>query len=367
MSKIFVTRPFLPKKEDFYQMIENIWASNTLTNNGQYHQELESRISDFLQVEHISLQANGTLALWSAIRALGCTGEIITTPFSFIATAHAICLNNCIPKFVDICQDGYNIDPNAIEAAITEKTSAILPVHCYGHPANVELIQKIAQKYNLKVIYDAAHAFGVSDAGGSVLRHGDMSALSFHATKVFSTVEGGAVVCKTREQKLALDQIKNFGITGETDSISVGINAKMSELHAAFGLLQLNTIDECLNERERVAKQYSLELADTTGIEYIRPEFGHRHNYSYFPILITKKSKVSRDEMYQELSKNDIYARRYFYPLITEQSSYKHFKCGEAYPNAKLTSERVLCLPIYPALKKDEVRKICNTIKGIMN
>lgn len=365
-SKIYVTKPRLPSIEAYTEMLKEIWATKSLTNNGNFHRKLEMRICEYLDHEHVSIQSNGTLALWSAIRALGCSGEIITTPFSFIATSHAIRLNNCDPVFVDIEADGYNLDPNQIERSITEKTSAILAVHCYGHLAQVDKIQKLADKYQLKVIYDAAHAFGVQDQQGSILKYGDMSAVSFHATKVFSTVEGGAIVCKTAEEKKMLDQIKNFGIVGEFNSASVGLNAKMSELHAAFGLLQLDTLDAEINRRSEIAKIYRRELHEINGIGMFKCKDTVSENNSYFPILIQSGAKLSCECIYTAMREESIYARRYFYPLITDQDSYKNVSVDHDLVNAKIRSEQVLCLPIYPDLTDQEVIRVCGLIRKLL-
>lgn len=365
-NDIFVARPNLPDFKKYTEMMSRVWETGSLTNNGEYHKKLESALCNYLEHEYISIQANGTLALWSAINALDCTGEIITTPFSFIATANAIKLNNCRPVFVDIKPSCYNIDPDQIERAITEKTSAILPVHCYGHPADTDKIHKLADKYKLKVVFDAAHAFGVTDSNGSILKHGDMSAVSFHATKVFSTIEGGAVICKTEKQKIKLDQLKNFGIVNELNSELIGLNAKMSEMHAAFGLLQLETFSDCLDRRLSISRLYKKCLSSIKHISFYDAKGVIRENNSYFPIIISEKSNLNRDELYNSLKSYGIFSRRYFHPLITEQDSYRDDGNFHKLHHAKKLSNKILCLPIYPDLADQDVIRICTAISEVM-
>lgn len=360
---IFVTQPNLPPLEEFIPYLETIWENKQFTNNGPMHQELEKKLCEFLGVEYISLFNNGTIALITAVQALDIKGEVITTPYSFVATAHSLVLNGLKPVFIDIDPKTLNMDPTKIEEAITSKTQAIMPVHCYGNPCDTQAIADIAQKHNLKVIYDAAHAFGVEDDNGSVLRHGDLSVLSFHATKVFSTFEGGAIVCNSREMKEKIDRLKNFGYIDETNINTIGSNGKMSEVNAAFGLLQLKHMDTFLLGRKRVNTFYKENLTEINGITIV-PQAGQKiANFSYFPILIEEDYPLSRDELYDLLKENNIFARRYFYPLISEFDAYKGIgkKMGTA--NAIDISLKVLCLPMYPELLENELMKIVNIIK----
>ena len=326
-EKIYVTQPYLPPLEEFIPYLEQIWANKVLTNGGPFHQQLEQALCRYLGVPHISLFSNGTLALITALQALRIQGEVITTPYSFVATAHALLWQNCTPVFVDIEPHTLNLDPAKIEAAITPQTTAILPVHCYGNPCDTAAIQKIADNYNLRVIYDAAHAFGVQDAGGSILRHGDLSVLSFHATKVFNTFEGGAIICPDAKTKLRIDQLKNFGFVDETTVVAPGINGKMSEINAAFGLLQLKHMDEALAKRQSIDEAYRKGLKDVPGIRCLQSAGEEVANYSYFPILVEEDYPLSRDALYQKLKDNNIYARRYFYPLISDFPMYRGMAC----------------------------------------
>lgn len=361
---IYVTQPNLPPLEEFIPYLEEIWAKKILTNGGPFHQQLEQALSEYLGVEHIALFANGTIALVTALQALRITGEVITTPFSFVATAHSLLWNGIKPVFVDIDSNTLNINPAQIEAAITPHTTAIMPVHCYGHPCDVNTIQKIADNYNLKVIYDAAHAFGVRDQAGSILRHGDLSVLSFHATKVFNTFEGGAIICPDAKTKQRIDHLKNFGFVDEVTVVAPGINGKMSEINAAFGLLQLNHVDHALARRQEIDSTYRNSLVDTKGIRCIDRTEESTANYSYFPIIIEDTYPLSRDELYQTLRNNNIYARRYFYPLISDFPMYRGLASAAHLPVAQEISNRVLCLPIYPALLPEEHNKITNIIKS---
>ena len=357
---IYVTQPYLPPLEEFIPYLEKIWANKILTNGGPFHQQLEQALCDYLGVKHLALFTNGTIALVSALQALRITGEVITTPYSFVATAHSLLWNGIKPVFADIDPRTLNLDPAKIEAAITPQTTAIMPVHCYGNPCDVEAIQKIADNYNLKVIYDAAHAFGVQDAGGSVLRHGDLSVLSFHATKVFNTFEGGAIICPDAKTKQRIDHLKNFGIVDETTVVAPGINGKMSEINAAFGMLQLQHINEALAKRQSVDAAYREALKGVAGISCLPRSAGTVANYSYFPILVEANYPLSRDELYQKLRDNNIYARRYFYPLITDFSMYRE-KISEKRENLSMAvaaSKKVLCLPIYPILDIVQVKRI---------
>lgn len=363
---IYVTRPSLPPLDDFIPYLEKIWDSKWLTNNGPYHKEFEKELSEYLGVKYISLFTNGTLALITALQVLRITGEVITTPFSFVATTHSLHWNGIKPVFVDIEPEYCNLDPEKIEAAITPKTTAILPVHVYGNPCNVERIQEIADVYGLKVIYDAAHAFGVKINDQSILNFGDLSVLSFHATKVFTTFEGGAIVCHDEKTKTRIDYLKNFGFAGETTVIAPGINSKMNEFQAALGLLQLKYFDDEISKVKNIAKTYRENLKDIKGLSFFNDIEGVRHNYAYFPILINKKEfGKSRDEVYEELKKHNILSRRYFYPLISQFSTYRGLPSADPknLPVAKKIAEQVLCLPIYASLYIQTVDKICDLIK----
>ncbi|RLD61981.1 MAG: DegT/DnrJ/EryC1/StrS family aminotransferase [Bacteroidetes bacterium] len=360
-KKILVTQPVLPPLEEFIPLLEDIWKSKWLTNNGKYHQQFEKQLAEFLGVKYISLFSNGTLALITALQELRITGEVITTPYSFVATTHALWWNGIKPVFVDI-EPGYcNLDPEKIEAAITPKTTAIVPVHVYGNPCNVEAIQKIADKYGLKVIYDAAHAFGVEKNGTSILNSGDLSILSFHATKVFNTIEGGAIICHDEETKKRIDYLKNFGFAGETTVIAPGINAKMNELQAAYGLIQLKTYDEQIAKRKIIADNYRELLKDVKGISFLKDIPQVKHNYAYFPIFVDeKKYGMSRDKLYEKLKRNNIFGRRYFYPLISNFSTYKGLDSArqENLSVANQIADEVICLPIYPELTGSDVKRI---------
>lgn len=362
---IYVTQPFLPELEEFIPYLQEIWASKILTNNGPMHQKLEKKLSEYLGVEHIALFNNGTIALLTALQSLRITGEVITTPYSFVATAHSLLWNRIKPIFVDIDPETFNIDPAKIEAAITPQTTAIMPVHCYGNPCDVKAIQTIADNYNLRVIYDAAHAFSVKDTGGSILRHGDLSVLSFHATKVFNTFEGGAIVCPDAKTKKRIDQLKNFGFVDEVTVVAPGINGKMSEINAAFGLLQLKHIDQAIAQRKAVDDAYREALKDTKGIKIITDAEQTVRNYSYFPVLIEKNYPLTRDELYQKLKDNNIFSRRYFYPLISDFPMYRGMPSAKKNNllSAGLVAEKVLCLPIYPSLSEEAIRKIISIIR----
>ena len=362
---IFVTQPFLPPLEEFLPYLEQIWQNKVLTNGGPFHQEFELEICDFLGVEHISLFTNGTLALVTALNALHVTGEVITTPYSFVATTHSALWNGVRPVFVDIRPDTLNIDPDKIEAAITPQTTAILAVHCYGHPCDVEAIQKIADTYNLKVIYDAAHAFGVNCHCGSVLKHGDLSILSFHATKVFNTFEGGAIVCPDLKTKLRIDHLKNFGYSDETTVVATGINGKMNELSAALGLLQLKYVNQAIDRRHEIDRIYRQGLASIPGVRCLPGSGELVSNYAYFPILVGAQYPISRDELYQRMKAIGVHTRRYFYPLISEFPMYRGLPSSNSsnLPVARQAAMEVLCLPIYPDLEAEVVKKICRFIE----
>lgn len=365
-EKIYVTQPYLPPLEEFTPYLEQIWANKVLTNGGPFHQQLEQALCDYLGVAHVALFTNGTLALITALQALRVTGEVITTPYSFVATAHALLWQNCTPVFVDVEPHTLNLDPAKIEAAITPQTTAILPVHCYGNPCNTTAIQKIADNYNLRVIYDAAHAFGVEDAGGSILRHGNLAVLSFHATKVFNTFEGGAIICPDAKTKQRINHLKNFGFADETTVVAPGINAKMSEINAAFGLLQLQHIPQVMRRRAEIDAYYREQLAQVPGITCLPPGEQATANHSYFPILVDPGYPLNRDALYEKLKKHGIHARRYFYPLITDFPMYRGLSSSDRknLPIANQCTQKVLCLPIYPTLSQDQQELVIHTIKS---
>jgi dTDP-4-amino-4,6-dideoxygalactose transaminase len=369
MSKknTYVTQPFLPPLEEMMPYLETIWSTKILTNGGPYHQQLEEELCKYLGVNYISLFNNGTIALITALQALNISGEVITTPYSFVATSNSLLWNNIKPVFVDIDPKTLNLDPKKIESAITDKTTAILPVHCYGSACDVDEIERIATKNNLKVIYDAAHAFGVNCHCGSVLNHGDLSILSFHATKVFNTFEGGAIICKDSAMKNHIDNLKNFGFVNETTVIESGINGKMSELNAAIGLAQLKHMPYALAARKKVALKYNHTLKNISGITIAEINLIENTNYSYYPILINDSFSISRDELYEALKKKNIFTRRYFYPLISDFSMYSSFDSAAAsnLPIAKKIANQILCLPIYPDLDQNIQSEIVSTIKSI--
>jgi len=367
-TNIYVTQPSLPPLEEYLKYLRQIWDSKILTNNGPFHQQLEKEMAEFLGVKYISLFANGTLALLTALQVLRITGEVITTPYSFVATTHALWWNQIKPVFVDIEPKYCNMDPEKIEAAITPQTTAILPVHVYGNPCYVERIQEIADTYGLKVIYDAAHAFGVNLNGTSILNYGDLSTLSFHATKPFTTMEGGAIVSHDEKTKQRIDYLKNFGFAGETKVIAPGINSKMNEMQAALGLIQLKHYNENIEKRRKVAEIYKSELKKIKGISALPdyPELGN-YNYIYFPIFVDEKQYgKSRDKLYNHMKRNNIYGRRYFYPLISDFPTYRglHSAKEENLSIAKEISKRVICLPIYPELKINEINRIMRLLKS---
>ncbi|WP_031597333.1 DegT/DnrJ/EryC1/StrS family aminotransferase [Ferrovum myxofaciens] len=365
---IYVTQPFLPPLEEFIPYLEKIWKSKVLTNNGPFHRELEQAQCRYLGIDYISLFANGTLALVTALQALRITGEVITTPYSFVATSHALLWNGIKPVFVDIEPDSFNLDPALIEAAITPQTTAIMPVHCYGRPCNIKAIQHIADNYNLKVIYDASHAFGVRDDGGSILRHGDLSVLSFHATKVFNTFEGGAIVCPDAKTKIRIDHLKNFGYVDELTVVAPGINGKMSEFNAALGLLQLKYVDQVLAERQRIDSAYRVKLDGILGIRFLPLPEVQSGNYAYFPILVGPEYPLSRDELNERLRQHNIYPRRYFYPLISEFPMYRGFPSArhDNLPMALEIASQVLCLPIYSELEEQEQERIAHLVSSFV-
>ena len=358
---ITVTSPLLPSLDDFIPYLEDIWDRKWLTNNGHYHQKLEQALCEYLKVPYISLFTNGTLPLMCTLQALRITGEVITTPYSFVATTHSLWWNGIKPVFVDIDPVTCNLDPEKIEAAITPKTTAIMPVHVYGKPCDTVRIQEIADKYGLKVIYDAAHAFGVEVNGKSILESGDMSTLSFHATKVYNTIEGGALVCHDEQTKKRIDYLKNFGFAGETTIVAPGINGKMDEVRSAYGLLNLKQVDSAIEARHKVAVQYRDALKDIPGIRFMEDMPGVRHNYSYFPIFINAEEYgLTRDELYFKLKENDVLGRRYFYPLISEFSTYRGLESAhpDNLPIANRIAYSVICLPIYAGLSIVYINRI---------
>ncbi|MBU3593271.1 DegT/DnrJ/EryC1/StrS family aminotransferase [Polynucleobacter sp. 71A-WALBACH] len=363
-KNIYVTQPHLPPLSEFIPYLEQIWENKVLTNGGPFHQELERALCEYLGVKYLSLFTNGTIALITALQALRITGEVITTPFSFVATSHSLLWNGIKPVFVDIDPRTLNIDPAKIEAAITPQTTAIMPVHCYGHPCDVDAIEKIANTYGLKVIYDAAHAFGVECHCGSVLNHGDLSVLSFHATKVFNTFEGGAIVCPDEKTKVRIDQLKNFGHAGEVNVVAPGINGKMSEINAAFGLVQLKHMGDVLEKRRTVDARYRKNLKSVPGILCLEGSGEKVANYAYFPILVKSEYALDRERLNEVLKEAGIIPRRYFYPLISEFSMYQGLPSSmpSNLPYAMQATKQVLCLPIYPDLCLEIVDEICSLI-----
>ncbi len=347
-------------------MLREIWDRKILTNNGPFHEKLEAELCRYLGVEHLSLFTNGMLALVTMLQAMRISGEVITTPYSFVATAHALHWNGIKPVFVDIDPATGNMDPAKIEAAITPQTTAIMPVHVYGNPCDNAEIQRIANIYGLKVLYDAAHSFGVTQNGQSITKYGDISALSFHATKVFNTFEGGAIVCHDAETKKRIDYLKNFGFADEVTVVAPGTNAKMNEFQASLGLLQLTRIDQAMAARAAIDARYRSALAGVKGVRVIQPQTNVTPNYSYFPILIEPEFGISRDALYQKMRDQGIFARRYFYPLISEFSAYRGLPSSKRdnLPHAFQMAEQVLCLPIFPALEKAEQARVIASIVG---
>ena len=365
LKKIYVTQPSLPNLQEYTKLLEQIWESKQIANNGAFHKQFEKELCKYLAVENISLFTNGTLALIVALQSLRIAGEVITTPYSFVATTHALHWNGIKPVFCDINEHDFNINADKIEALITPKTTAIMPVHVYGNPCDNEKIQKIADTYGLKVIYDAAHAFGVEKNNESILNWGDLSILSFHATKTFNTVEGGAIITKDEKLKKRIDYLKNFGIIDETTVVGLGINAKMNELIASFGILQLKNIEGEIQKRKEKVYLYRNLLKNINGLKIYYDFENTKHNYSYLPILIDKnKFGKTRDQIYQKLKNNNIFARRYFYPLISQFSTYKGLASAktENLPTASKITEQVLCLPLYADLKNEDIERITNII-----
>ncbi len=364
-GKITVTSPLLPNLDDFHEMLKEIWKSKWITNNGDFHKQLETELASYLKVSFLSLFTNGTLPLITALQAMRISGEVITTPYSFVATTHALWWNGITPVFVDIDPHSCNIDPDKIEAAITSRTSAIMPVHCYGRPCDTSAIQDIADKYGLKVIYDAAHAFGVEVEGSSILNEGDMSTLSFHATKVYNTIEGGALICHDAKTKQRIDYLKNFGFAGETTVVAPGINSKMDEIRAAYGLLNLRQVDSAIEARHKVAIKYREAFKDVSGITFFDDIEGVRHNYSYFPIFVDEeKYGMSRDDLYVKMRDANVYGRRYFYPLISTFSTYRglHSSNPDNLPVATRIANQVICLPMHHALSDEDIQRIIELI-----
>ena len=362
---ITVTSPLLPNLDDFNEMLKQIWASKWITNNGSFHKQLEKELAVYLKVPYISLFTNGTLPLITALQALRITGEVITTPYSFVATTHALWWNGIKPVFVDIDPTTGNINPDKIEAAITPKTTAIMPVHVYGKPCDTKRIQEIADQYGLKVIYDAAHAFGVEVNGESILNAGDLSTLSFHATKVYNTVEGGAMVMHDEKMKKRIDYLKNFGFANETTVVGPGINSKMDEVRSAYGLLNLKQVDAAIEARHQVAIKYREVLRNVEGVTFFDDIPGVRHNYSYFPIFIdAKKYGMTRDELYFKMKEQNVLGRRYFYPLISEFSTYRGLESAkpENLREAHKMADSVICLPMHHALSNDDIQRILDSI-----
>ena len=364
-SVITVTSPLLPDLDEFHGLLKEIWESKWITNNGSFHKKLEAALCEYLKVPYVSLFTNGTLPLLTALQALRITGEVITTPYSFVATTHALWWNGIKPVFVDIDPHTGNLDPNKIEAAITPKTTAILPVHVYGKPCDVDAIQAIADKYGLKVIYDAAHAFGVEVNGDSILNAGDMSTLSFHATKVFNTIEGGAMIMHDAKTKQRIDYLKNFGFAGETEVVGPGINSKMDEVRSAYGLLNLKQVDAAIASRKNVATVYRDALRSVEGITFWDDMPGVKHNYSYFPIFVdAEKYGMTRDELYFKMKTQGVWGRRYFYPLISEFSTYRGLESAtsENLPQATKMAESVICLPMHHLLRNEDINKVLDCV-----
>lgn len=364
-KQITVTSPLLPNLDEFHELLKQIWDSKWITNNGSFHKQLEAALAEYLKVPYVSLFTNGTLPLLTALQALRITGEVITTPYSFVATTHSIWWNGCKPVFVDVDPKTGNMDPDKIEAAITPKTTAIMPVHCYGKPCDVRRIKEIADTYGLKVIYDAAHAFGVEVDGESILKWGDMSTLSFHATKVYNTIEGGAMIMHDAETKKRIDYLKNFGFAGETTVVGPGINSKVDEMRAAYGLLNLKQVDAAIEARKKTADTYREALRGVDGLTFYEDMPGVKHNYSYFPMFIdAEKYGMTRDELYFKMKEANVLGRRYFYPLISEFSTYRGLESArkENLPNAHKMADTVICLPMHHELSEGDMERILNLI-----
>ena len=365
-QNITVTSPLLPDLDEFHDLLKEIWKSKWITNNGSFHKQLEKELAEYLKVPYISLFTNGTLPLITALQALRVTGEVITTPYSFVATTHSLWWNGIKPVFVDIDPKTCNMDPAKIESAITSRTTAIMPVHCYGKPCDVKQIQRIADKYGLKVIYDAAHAFGVEVNGESILNAGDMSTLSFHATKVYNTIEGGALVMHDEKTKRRIDYLKNFGFKSEVEVVAPGINSKMDEIRSAYGLLALKDVDESIARRREVAVSYRNDLRNIPGITYFEDMPGVKHNYSYFPIFVdSEKYGMTRDDLFRKMKDNGVISRRYFYPLISSFDTYSGLESANPanLPVAHRIADSVLCLPMHHQLSEDDLDRVINLIR----
>jgi dTDP-4-amino-4,6-dideoxy-D-glucose transaminase len=362
---ITVTQPHMPAIEDFMPYLQNIWESRWLTNAGRYHQELEIALAEYLGVPYVSLFCNGTIALITALKALDVVGEVITTPYSFVATSHSLLWNNIKPVFVDIDLQDFNLDPKKIAEKITSETTAILPVHCYGTPCKTDQISEIAKSHDLKVIYDAAHAFGVRKNNQSILNFGDLSVLSFHATKVFNTFEGGAIVSHDLKSKLYIDQLKNFGISDEVTVSDIGINGKMNEIQAAFGLLQLRGLELAIENRKRIDDLYRNAISSIPGLQIPPLGLGVKSNYSYFPVLVHDSYPLTRDELYELFKLHGFLTRRYFYPLISDMPMYRSLPSANPInlPNSKYVADRILCIPIYPDLASEKQSRIINILQ----
>ena len=366
--QITVTAPLLPNLDEFQSLLKEIWDSKWITNNGSFHKQLEKELASYLKVPYLSLFTNGTLPLITALQALQIKGEVITTPYSFVATTHSLWWNGIKPVFVDIDLATGNIDPDKIEAAITPQTTAIMPVHVYGKPCDTKRIQEIADKYGLKVIYDAAHAFGVEENGESILNAGDMSTLSFHATKVYNTIEGGALIMHDEKTKKEIDYLKNFGFAGETEVVGPGINSKMDEIRAAYGILNLRQVDAAIEARHKIAVEYRKAFREVEGITFMDDMPGVKHNYSYFPIFVdADKYGETRDELYFRMREENVYGRRYFYPLISEFATYRDLPSAskENLPNAHRMADSVICLPMHHELNDNDLVRIIDTIKRV--
>ena len=366
--QITVTAPLLPNLDEFQSLLKEIWDSKWITNNGSFHKQLEKELASYLKVPYLSLFTNGTLPLITALQALQIKGEVITTPYSFVATTHSLWWNGIKPVFVDIDLATGNIDPDKIEAAITPQTTAIMPVHVYGKPCDTKRIQEIADKYGLKVIYDAAHAFGVEENGESILNAGDMSTLSFHATKVYNTIEGGALIMHDEKTKKEIDYLKNFGFAGETEVVGPGINSKMDEIRAAYGILNLRQVDAAIEARHKIAVEYRKAFRGVEGITFMDDMPGVKHNYSYFPIFVdADKYGETRDELYFRMREENVYGRRYFYPLISEFATYRDLPSAsrENLPNAHRMADSVICLPMHHELSDNDLVRIIDTIKRV--
>jgi len=363
---IYVTRPTLPPLEEFVPMLQQLWDNRWLTNQGPFHEQFEKKLAEFLGVPYVSLFCNGMMALQIGLQALKITGEVITTPFSFVATTHAIYWNGCTPVFSDISPDDYNLDPDKIESAITPRTTAIMPVHVYGNPCKLKKLQKIADTYGLKLFYDAAHTFNVKMDGQSILRAGDLSMISFHATKIFNTFEGGALITEDRKLKQRIDFLKNFGFADEVTVVAPGSNGKMDEFRSAFGMLQLRYVDQRIAANHEVTNFYREQLRDIPGIHFFQDMPGVTHNYSYFPITVDEAEYgLSRDGLYDELKKSNIFTRRYFYPLISAFPCYRHLPSALPgnLPVAERVAKQILCLPIYADLPPEARETVADVIR----